>query len=568
MQNEMKCYLACPLIEVMDPVCSSAVRRGTAVLQTPLPHRYCRTQKALKKNYKGLTKPKLCRFLTSSRKIAAGSVIFVDKPLVIAPLPFGNLVCLTCNDLIKKESMHRCAMCNWPMCSMECSDSHISKPECSYLSRDKSCCPEDLEPTGKYNTIATLRCLLLNYTNQEEFNLILSMVSHVESRIKDNKKGFIDTVNFISDSIVKDEFDRKTVYTVYSVLASNAIGIRSNQGACLRALYPIHRLLNHSCIPNVHLTDMDGGLLEVRAACDIGANEELCATYTPSVTPLWERQHIFKDSYHFTCTCARCNDPTEKGTYFSSHKCHKCIDVFMVPNQTEETLLWTCSKCNNQESYEDIKPVMDQILNESESWKTCTAHEVHLLMEKLHPRFHSQHFVAMKVTQDVIRTLQDNASELEIRLRAHIMKNLANLYSVLEPGLTRRRGMTLMETGSVILEVALKDFHSNNGPGYSQILRQALHSIDYLDEALSIHKLEPANSRGHGMKHITALKLMLAHKFKDKIRGIMLENIRQKVQSSVSLQVEDEALSTKIVIGPKDNEEKCTKETNTDIREE
>merc|ERR1711962_1179853 len=129
----------------------------------------------------------------------------------------------------------------------------------------------------------------------------------------------------------------------------------------------------------------------------------------------------------------------------------------MEPSRTEETIMWTCPKCKNQESYQDIKPLIDEILNICGSWKAITAQEVQPFMEKLNPRFHPQHFVYMRVAQEIVRTLQDNASGIELKLRAHIMRSLAKIYTTLEPGLTRRRGMTLMETGSVLLEVALKD---------------------------------------------------------------------------------------------------------------
>merc|ERR1711915_246226 len=97
-----------------------------------------------------------------------------------------------------------------------------------------------------------------------------------------------------------------------------------------------------------------------------------------------------------------------------------------------------------------------------------------VFMEKLNPRFHPQHFVYMRVAQEIVRTLQDNASEVELKLRAHIMRSLAKIYNTLEPGLTRRRGMTLMETGSVLLEVALKDYNNGDGIHFSHVLKQVL----------------------------------------------------------------------------------------------
>lgn len=64
--------------------------------------------------------------------------------------------------------------------------------------------------------------------------------------------------------------------------------------------------------------------INVRATVDIPKGELLYATYTYTLHGTAARQKHLQKGKFFTCTCARCIDPTELGTYFSSFSCNKC----------------------------------------------------------------------------------------------------------------------------------------------------------------------------------------------------------------------------------------------------
>lgn len=53
------------------------------------------------------------------------------------------------------------------------------------------------------------------------------------------------------------------------------------------------------------------------------------------------QQHLLIGKY-FECTCARCSDVTEMGTYLSSAICPQCKTGYA----TESDKGWTCNKCD------------------------------------------------------------------------------------------------------------------------------------------------------------------------------------------------------------------------------
>ena len=81
------------------------------------------------------------------------------------------------------------------------------------------------------------------------------------------------------------------------------------------AVYPLGALLNHSCDPNCLLRYDCGSrnrkneppLLEIVAARDISAGEELTHSYVELVSPAHTRRISLRDTYGFECRCEKCS---------------------------------------------------------------------------------------------------------------------------------------------------------------------------------------------------------------------------------------------------------------------
>ncbi len=72
------------------------------------------------------------------------------------------------------------------------------------------------------------------------------------------------------------------------------------------------------------------------------------------------RKAKLRDKWFFECSCARCSDPTEKGSHSSSLICQakvvqnqlkKCGEVM---NGHLDEQLWKCQRCSNKISQNEV----------------------------------------------------------------------------------------------------------------------------------------------------------------------------------------------------------------------
>lgn len=60
------------------------------------------------------------------------------------------------------------------------------------------------------------------------------------------------------------------------------------------------------------------------------------------------REHLRVGKY-FDCSCKRCKDPTELGTYLSSLKCNSCRKgIFVRENPENGKSYWICTDCKKK----------------------------------------------------------------------------------------------------------------------------------------------------------------------------------------------------------------------------
>lgn len=82
--------------------------------------------------------------------------------------------------------------------------------------------------------------------------------------------------------------------------------------------------MEHNCVPNTfHYfgEDVDQYKITVKAACNIKKGEHITTMYTHALWGTQARREHLKETKYFGCTCKRCADPTELGSYLSAVKC-------------------------------------------------------------------------------------------------------------------------------------------------------------------------------------------------------------------------------------------------------
>ena len=91
------------------------------------------------------------------------------------------------------------------------------------------------------------------------------------------------------------------------VISGNAFDLQI-AGRGHLAVFPEAARINHACSPN-SLFRLDPSLLshQVYAVRPIGKDEEITIAYSNPLETYANRQHHLRESFHFTCTCARCS---------------------------------------------------------------------------------------------------------------------------------------------------------------------------------------------------------------------------------------------------------------------
>ena len=138
-------------------------------------------------------------------------------------------------------------------------------------------------------------------------------------------------------------------------------------------MYPTFAFMSHSCNYNAkHVIDAEDKI-RVTAQKMIKAGEEICITYTGLLTFSQTKQEKLENIWYFTCSCERCSDPTELGSFTSSVCCPGCPRKgYLLPcitsdqenNEAKETSLEqepTITTTANETDDDDLDDLLDDL---------------------------------------------------------------------------------------------------------------------------------------------------------------------------------------------------------------
>ena len=389
--------------------------------------------------------------MVAAKDLQAGTLLIKEGPIALGPKATSPLVCLGCHCLVVGKRFCKCPGCGWPLCSRDCSTNGLHTPEeCKILSQDKKKCgvPIKQGETPRYDLILILRCLLLKTSNPAYWKRIMNMISHGKKRSEDAEPHHAAAIKYYTD-VCKVDFDVETLHHVRGTIITNAINIRCHTGAELRGIYPVTSRINHSCCPNVNLRSDSQGTLYVRTAIDLKKGERLSFSYLDPTDPIWQRQAELLSIYYFSCSCKRCIDPTELGTYLSSLSCSNCSDDYLIPGDGWLSP-WVCSKCNTKKDSSEVSKEVD-LKKYCIEKRTKTPESAQILMKEISKDYHCNYYVWISVAQTVLRVLRKDNSLMSLKLRRDLWDNLLKIHEVIEPGLNRRRGMKVLLIVIVLL---------------------------------------------------------------------------------------------------------------------
>ncbi|XP_022823209.1 protein msta-like isoform X1 [Spodoptera litura] len=449
------------------------------------------------------------RYLVASRDIRAGEVIVEEPAIAVGPCTGCALICLGCYRELDETSLAKCRGCKWPMCSSSCPGfgkyTGHSTYECDTL---KDIPPdysnlEDLKDS--YQALMPLRCLLLKTADPVKWTALSAMEAHNEMR---KARGDIWPIN--EKNVVQRmkkwglQYEDQEIHTVCGILEVNAFEV-GGSGANARALYDRAYLLAHDCTPTTTHTDSErvpGRPLTIRASVPHKAGDliSLCYAYTLQGT-LKRREHI-KHSKFFDCSCARCRDPTELGTYASAFRCPRCSGRVLPTAPLEPAAMWHC--VDNDCQYVMTAPSVQLLLKRlTDEYEQIDANDVRGFEDFLHKYrnvIHSTHYLCLSAKHSlsqlygkVAEYMIHEMPEAELNRKIEICRDLMKAFDIIEPGYSRLRGVTLYELHAPLMILTTRDFEKKAIT--KDNLRTRLKEIvKYLTESALILGFEPSQS--------------------------------------------------------------------------
>ena len=137
---------------------------------------------------------------------------------------------------------------------------------------------------------------------------------------------------------------------------------------------------------------------------------------TPMLGTATRRSKIRKN-WFFDCSCPRCSDPTELGTFASALLCPVCVkggcEGILLPKEPlNPACLWTCSLpgCSSQT---ESSTVRDMVANFEKDLETAgeSVDDLETLLVTLGQTLHPQHYLMMTGKRRLLASLHISSSQ-------------------------------------------------------------------------------------------------------------------------------------------------------------
>uniref|UniRef100_A0A2A4JQL2 SET domain-containing protein n=1 Tax=Heliothis virescens TaxID=7102 RepID=A0A2A4JQL2_HELVI len=293
------------------------------------------------------------RGLFALQTIKKGTLIFKNKPLIVAPRAdrAGDSYCSVCYQV--SEVCRLCEQCSLAVCSEECRKSQDHVTECNFITTNWKQKPDsDIYARVLAQMQMYLRFLLL----KKDHKLLLTFLQNNNAESK-----FVELQMLCRTHVVPDG-QITFMVLVHSIININSFRIPNNplDGKIpLRGLYPLSAFLNHSCVPNTRNVFYSDYTMAVYATKDIEVGEEILTCYTGLLLCTPARRCFLYKSKHFWCKCERCKDNTEMGTKLSALKCFnkECVGTLLPTSPLNPEADWCCDNCASRNTPDEVRTI-------------------------------------------------------------------------------------------------------------------------------------------------------------------------------------------------------------------
>uniref|UniRef100_A0A336KMW1 CSON012778 protein n=1 Tax=Culicoides sonorensis TaxID=179676 RepID=A0A336KMW1_CULSO len=461
----------------------------------------------------------LGRYATASKDLKAGEIFLEEEPFAYGPKPDSYIVCLECS----MPTDGRCLQCKWPLCDYCANNVNVHTQECEIFVKNNAKFFGAIDQHNaclQLDCITPLRVLLAKDKNEERWNKEIACMECHENERKSKPTWEVDhqnIVKYLRGPLKLEQYSEELIQKVLGILEVNAFEARSQTGYTLRVLYPKLAILSHDCTPNTaHTIYMnDNYRMVARTTVDVHKDEQLFSSYTYSTYGTMARQYHLKEGKFFTCKCKRCMDPTELNSHLSTIKCSKCEEGGVLSSDPlDMDADWKCTHCSFKTSGAAIQRALgviqteiDQVLSMDYTSERLEALET--VLKKYKTVLHPHHYQILGIKQALVelygRVPGYEMSELPdvlLERKLELCRDLLKVFDIIEPGITRSRGMILYEMHAVMVLLAQSAYRQK--VIYGLVLKKRLNeAAEVLEKALNILSVEDPDSQ-EGMIAIQA----------------------------------------------------------------
>ncbi|CAD6216292.1 GSCOCG00004443001-RA-CDS [Cotesia congregata] len=422
---------------------------------------------------------KLGRYLIAAKKIAPGEVILRDNPIVVGAASFNdNSLCFSCFRVIEPKPIglkFPCPKCKVAIfCSTNCETREsLHTPEECKLLKDKLSESVNQDVRG---ILLLIRLLLTKKRNAELWNRIINLEAHLEERrntyVWKERQEEIEILKMFEFGENDEDLQR-----LCGIIDVNSFELRSpgSLDSALRGLYAEAALMAHDCRGNTHLTVDDDFQLTVYASQSINEGEPILFNYTSSLL-------VKLGANLSSIYCPRCKEGLVR---YEGNK--------MNPYLREKK--WKCKKCQRFYSGALIKTTLEltkiRIDQADES-------RIKTLLKNFSVMLHSNHFLMMSLKQKLLALYRKeitcpNPKKKILQRMMELCKGILQVLEIVEPGISRLKGIILYEIHLPIIIIANKDYALREITS-EDLAKRLEEAENYLKRSLSMLLIEPAST--------------------------------------------------------------------------
>eukprot|EP00094_Tigriopus_californicus_P009904 TCALIF_09550-PA protein Name:"Similar to msta Protein msta, isoform B (Drosophila melanogaster)" AED:0.04 eAED:0.05 QI:0/1/0/1/1/1/2/0/547 len=423
--------------------------------------------------------------LIATRDIKPLELIFFEWNLVLGPNwslnPIGNPSCLDCCKPV--ENSYKCGHCGLPVCNETCQIGSNHQLECQLWRTKPDLISSLWSESVELVTLAIMPTRLIQakkfnpkVDNRTRYLYENRTLAEGSKSWNDIKAALTVLMREFVDSNEISEVDMTA--TLDLVRTCSLITTEDRE----RALFPIFSQFSHSCISNCKFVVYPNKTLAVLSKTIIKAGDELTISLVPALEPTWKRRAKLYRDHLIECSCRRCRDPRELGTYLSALICQRCsipathttgtevdeVGCILPINPLEHDTKWACPMHPQRElSNEQAQRLAIDLQRKLYAGGQITTIErLEEVIETFSRILHPNHALLMMVKRSLLNCYSQvpisTVGRKELQRMKELGKEQLTLLIKIDPGYPDWRGDVLRNYSTAELNLAKLDFEDKH----------------------------------------------------------------------------------------------------------